>query len=124
MIWPARLILPLVALAIPVQVWIDRGALFGLVAAATFPPIILLGVFAREWLLRPRPPGPRILELAGPLPIVPMAFVCAGWLLELSSAPALLVGIALYLPLAAVAVFRHPDAQQPTAGEPRSLPPA
>ena len=57
LIWPTRIVVPLIALAIPVQVWIDRGPLFGLVAGATFPPMILLGLFASEWLLRPRPPG-------------------------------------------------------------------
>jgi hypothetical protein len=108
LIWPARFVLPLVAIAIPVQVWIDRGALFGLVAAATFPPIFLLAVFAQEWLLRPRPPRPRFLAPLGPLPIIPMAFVASGWLLELSPTVALLVGIIFYLPLAAASVLQHP----------------
>jgi hypothetical protein len=46
-LWPIRWIVPLIAVAIPVQVWMDRGALFGLVAALTFPPMMLLGAFAK-----------------------------------------------------------------------------
>ncbi|RKQ84869.1 hypothetical protein C8N24_6499 [Solirubrobacter pauli] len=113
MIWPTRFLLPLLAVAIPVQVWIDRGPLFGLVAAATFPPMFLLTTFAREWLLKPRPPGPRLLALAGPLPILPLAFVTTGWLLDLSPKAALLVGVALYLPLALLGAIRHPGPQGP-----------
>jgi hypothetical protein len=108
-----RWVLPVVALAIPIQVWMDRGALFGVVAALTFPPMLLLGAFASEWLLRPRPPGPRIVAPAGPLLVVPLAFVAAGWLLDMSAPHALLVGIALYVPLAVLAVLRHPGSQRP-----------
>jgi hypothetical protein len=110
-IWSTRLVLPLVAFAIPVQVWIDRGPLFGLVAAATFTPMILLGTFAKSWLLRPRPPGPRVLALLGPLPIVPLIFVVSGWLLKLPPVAALFAGVALYVPLAILALIRHPGRQ-------------
>ena len=114
MIWPIRWVAPLVAVAIPIQVWMDRGASFGVVAALTFTPMIVLGAFAGEWLLRSRPPGPRFLAPAGPLPIVPLMFVVSGWLLDLSATHALLVGLALYLPLAALAVLRHPGSQRPS----------
>jgi hypothetical protein len=68
-IWPGRLVWPLVAVGIPIQVWIDRGTLFGLVAAFTFVPMMLFGVFAREWLSPTAPTGPRIHAPVGPLPI-------------------------------------------------------
>jgi uncharacterized membrane protein (DUF2068 family) len=43
---------------------------------------------------------------------VPLAFVAAGWLLDLSTTQALLVAIALYLPLAVLALLRHPGSQR------------
>jgi hypothetical protein len=45
---PARLLLLLMAVAVPIQVWIDRGALFGVVAALTFAPMMLLGALAHD----------------------------------------------------------------------------
>jgi hypothetical protein len=68
-IWPARLVWPLVGVAIPIQVWIDRGALLGLLSAFTFVPMMLLGVFARDWLFRPPHPALAWPAPVGPLPI-------------------------------------------------------
>ncbi|MDA0182285.1 hypothetical protein OJ997_18405 [Solirubrobacter phytolaccae] len=106
---PLRLLTAVAVCAIPVEVWSERGALFGIVALLTFPPLILLGLFARDWLLKPRPPGPRALAPLGPLPIVPMAFVLFGWLTELSPLVCLLIGLAIYLPMALQAVICHPS---------------
>jgi len=76
--WPWRAAAVVGSVAIPAQLWQERGALFGIVALLTYPPIFLLGAFAREWLLRPRPPGPRWRAPLGPLPIVPLTFCAAG----------------------------------------------
>jgi hypothetical protein len=105
---PERILVGALAVAIPVQVWSDAGPLFGIVAALSFTPLMLLGAVAPDWVRRPRRPGPRALAPLGPLPIVPMLFVLAGWLLDWSPAAALAAGVAGYVPLAVLGVLRHP----------------
>jgi hypothetical protein len=85
----------------------DAGALFGVVAALTVVAVVV-GLFALGWLLKPRPPGPRILAPLGALPMLPMVFVLAGWLLGLSARDALLAALAVFVPMALLAVLRHP----------------
>jgi len=106
-----RVFAVVMAVAVPAAAWDERGALFGIVAFLTFAPMILLGTFARGWLLRPRGRGPRALAPLGALPVVPLGFVACGLVTDWPPLTCLLPGAVAWLGISALALVRHPGSR-------------
>jgi hypothetical protein len=100
---PRRLLVAFIACAVPVLLWLDRGALFAVVALLSFTPMLLFAALAREWPPRRRAPGPLDALL-----VVPLTFVAAGLITEWRPLTCLLLGVALYVPLVLIGLARHP----------------